>query len=155
MKSVLYNNIMHKILKASLGIIMLLTFGANSAIGRSLVGLDYTILTGNAVQLVFTFDGAATEPRTFTIDQPAQISIDFANTSNKLPQRNYPMGIGNIQSIISASTKDRTRVVLNLTKKTTFSTKVSGNQMTLTLADPSQLNALIDKTQSQPVTNAP
>jgi type IV pilus assembly protein PilQ len=155
MKSVLYNNIMHKILKASLGIIMLLTFGANSAIGRSLVGLDYTILTGNAVQLVFTFDGAATEPRTFTIDQPAQISIDFANTSNKLPQRNYPMGIGNIQSIISASTKDRTRVVLNLTKKTTFSTKVSGNQMTLTLADPSQLNALKDKTQSQPVTNAP
>jgi len=154
MKSVHYKNIMHKILKASLGIIMLLTFGANSAIGRSLVGLDYTILTGNAVQLVFTFDGAATEPRTFTIDQPAQISIDFANTSNKLPQRNYQTGIGNIQSIISASTKDRTRVVLNLTKRTTFSTKVSGNQITLTLADSSQLNALKDKTQSQPVTSA-
>jgi type IV pilus assembly protein PilQ len=146
---------MHKILKASLGIIMLLTLGANSAIGRSLIELDYTILTGNAVQLVFTFDEAAIEPRTFTIDQPTQISLDFANTSNKLPQRNYQLGIGSIQSIISASTKDRTRVVLNLTKETTFSTEVSGNQMALTLTDSSQLSALKDKTQSQPVTNAP
>jgi type IV pilus assembly protein PilQ len=145
--------IVHKILKASFGIIMLIILVANSAIGRSLVGLDYTILAGNAVQLVFTFDGAATEPQTFTIDQPAQISLDFANTSNKLPQRKFQVGIGSMQSIISAATKNRTRVVLNLTKESAFSTEVSGNQMTLTLAGSNQLKTQNDKTQSKPITN--
>ncbi len=146
-------NIVHKILKASFGIIMLIILVVNSAIGRSLIGLDYTMLAGNAVQLVFTFDGAATEPQTFTIDQPAQISLDFANTSNKLPQRNFEVGIGSMQSIISVATKNRTRVVLNLTKEAAFSTEVSGNQMTLTLAGSSQLKTQNDRTQSKPITN--
>ena len=98
-----------------------------------MVRLDYSVLAQNAVQLVFTFDEDAIVPRTFTTDQLARIALDFAATSNKLDQRNFQVGIGNIQSIISSANNDRTRVVLNLTQTTAFSTDVSGNQMTLTL----------------------
>ncbi len=131
-------NMTKGIFKNSLVGICLLVLGFNNAIARELIGLDYSVMTGNTVQLVFTFDQAAIEPRTFTIDQPARIALDFADTDNKLEQRNMRVGIGNVQSIISASAKGRTRVVLNLSQKTDFVTQVSGNQVTLTLAGSTQ-----------------
>lgn len=154
MKSITYKTMMNRTLKTSLAGIVLLAFGINSAIARNLIGLDYSVLTGNAVQLVFTFDEAAIEPRTFTIDQPARIALDFAGTANKLQQRNLQVGIGSMQSIISAAAKDRTRVVLNLTQKTAFSTEISGNQMTLTLAGSGQSDFVEDNSQSSSITSA-
>ncbi len=119
-------------LKTSLAALCLLAFGDASA--RALVGLDYSVMTGNTVQVVFTFDETAVAPRTFTIDEPARIALDFGETENKLEQRNMQVGIGAMQSIISAASKNRTRVVLNLSQKANYTTSVSGNQVTLTLA---------------------
>ena len=119
------------------GIILLVT-GFGNANARELIGLDFSVMTGNAVQIVFTFDQPAIKPRAFTIDQPARIALDFADTENKLEQRNLQVGIGNVQSIISAYAKGRTRVVLNLTQKTDYVTQVQGNQVILTLAGSAQ-----------------
>jgi len=119
------------------GIILLVT-GFGNANARELIGLDFSVMTGNAVQIVFTFDQPAIKPRAFTIDQPARIALDFADTQNKLEQRNLQVGIGNVQSIISAFAKGRTRVVLNLTQKTDYVTQVQGNQVILTLAGSAQ-----------------
>ncbi len=126
-----------RIFKASLAGLCLLFFGDASA--RALIGLDYSVMTGNTVQIVFTFDDTAIAPRTFTIDDPARIALDFANTENKLQQRNMQVGIGALQSIISAASKDRTRVVMNLSQSTAYTTEVSGNQVTLTLAGAEQV----------------
>ncbi len=125
---------MKGLLNKSLAGICLLGLGLSCAVARDLIGLDYSVMTGNAVQLVFTFSEQAVEPRTFTIDEPARIALDFADTENKLQQRNLQIGIGNMQSIISAASKGRTRVVINLSQKTDFVTNASGNQLTLTLA---------------------
>jgi type IV pilus assembly protein PilQ len=154
MKSILCKTMINRVLKISLVGIILLSLGTNSVIAKSLIGLDYSVLTGNVVQLVFTFDEDAIEPRTFTTDQPARIALDFAGTSNKLKQRNFQVGIGNIQSIISAATNDRTRVVLNLTQTTEYSTEVSGNQMTLTLVGSNQLDNVENNAQLSPTNNA-
>ncbi|MCP4391169.1 MAG: AMIN domain-containing protein, partial [Gammaproteobacteria bacterium] len=121
-----------KTLKASLAAVCLIAFGDASA--RALIGLDYSVMTGNTVQVVFTFDENAVAPRTFTIDEPARIALDFGDTENKLEQRNMQVGIGAMQSIISAASKNRTRVVLNLSQKANYTTSISGNQVTLTLA---------------------
>ena len=123
-------------LKASLAAMCLFAFGDASA--RALVGLDYSVMTGNTVQVVFTFDEPAVAPRTFTIDEPARIALDFGDTENKLEQRNMQVGIGAMQSIISAASQNRTRVVLNLSQKANYTTNVSGNQVTLTLAGSDQ-----------------
>ena len=120
------------LIKVSLASVCLMAFADASA--RALVGLDYSVMTGNTVQVVFTFDEPAVEPRTFPIDEPARIALDFAATENKLEQRNMQVGIGAMQSIISAASKDRTRVVLNLSRKTEYATSISGNQVTLTLS---------------------
>ena len=131
MKSVKTRNNVRGFLSASLAGICLLAFADAGA--RALVGLDYSVMTGNTVQVVFTFDEPANEPRTFTIDEPARIALDFGDTENKLQQRNMQVGIGAMQSIISAASQNRTRVVINLTQKTNYTTNVSGNQVTLTL----------------------
>jgi type IV pilus assembly protein PilQ len=123
---------MTRLLSTSLAGICLLAFADAGA--RALVGLDYSVMTGNTVQVVFTFDEPAIEPRTFTIDEPARIALDFGETENKLQQRNMLVGIGAMQSIVSAASQKRTRVVLNLSQKTDYTTSVSGNQVTLTLA---------------------
>jgi len=132
MKSVSSKMNIRGLLKASLAGFFLLAFGDVSA--RALIGLDYSVMTGNTVQVVFTFDDTAVAPRTFTIDQPARIALDFGETENKLQQRNMQVGIGSMQSIVSAASKNRTRVVLNLSQKADYVTSVSGNQVTLTLA---------------------
>jgi len=137
MNSVTRKNKLSGILSASLAGICLLAFGEASA--RALVGLDYSVMTGNTVQVVFTFDEPAVEPRTFTIDEPARIALDFGNTENKLQQRNMQVGIGAMQSIISAASQNRTRVVINLAQKTDFTTNVSGNQVTVTLTGEGEL----------------
>jgi type IV pilus assembly protein PilQ len=124
------------LIRASAAVILLLSFADASA--RALVGLDYSVMTGNTVQVVFTFDDAAVAPRTFTIDEPARIALDFGETENKLEQRNMQVGIGAMQSIISAASKNRTRVVLNLSQKTNYTTNVSGNQVIITLAGSQQ-----------------
>ena len=116
---------------------------------RALIGLDYSVMTGNTVQIVFTFDEAAPAPRTFTIDEPARIALDFGETENKLEQRNMQVGIGAMQNIISAASKNRTRVVLNLSQKADYTTNVSGNQVTLTLAGEDQSAVAAAGTQTQ------
>ena len=126
-----------QLLKASLAGMCLLAFGDASA--RALVGLDYSVMTGNTVQIVFTFDEPAIAPRTFTIDEPARIALDFPDTENKLQQRSMQVGIGSMQSIVTAAAKGRTRVVLNLSNKADYATNVSGNQVTITLAGGDQV----------------
>ncbi len=135
-----------KLFKASLAGVFLLAFGDASA--RALIGLDYSVMTGNTVQIVFTFDGTAVAPRTFTIDEPARIALDFGETENKLEQRSMQVGIGAMQSIVSAASKNRTRVVINLAQKADYVTNVSGNQVTLTLAGGDQTLLPASTTQS-------
>ena len=118
--------------KLMLSLATLLFLGQAQA--RELIGLDYSVMSGNSVQLVFTFDEAAVKPRSFTIEQPARISLDFADTTNKLKQRAMRVGIGALQSIISASSKQRTRVVLNLSRPSQYTTSIDGNQVIVVLA---------------------
>ena len=141
-----------RLLKTSLAGICLLAFGDVSA--RALIGLDYSVMTGNTVQVVFTFDETAVAPRTFTIDEPARIALDFGDTENKLEQRSMQVGIGAMQSIVSAASKNRTRVVLNLSQKANYTTNVSGNQVTITLAGGGQTIAAAAETTAGATTES-
>lgn len=140
MDAAMTNQIINKTIKMTkkiglkIATLMLYSFVPFSTFASDLINLDYSVLAGNAVKLEFTFDGPAEEPRTFNIEEPARIAIDFLNTENKLKQRNLQVGIGSIQSITSASANKRTRVVLNLNKSTEFSTNVMNNIVTITLA---------------------
>ncbi len=139
--------------KFLLGLALLVSLGAAQA--RQLTDLDYSVMTGNTVQLTFTFDQPAAEPRSFTIDQPARIALDFPDTENGLKKRAMRVGVGAVESIISAAAKGRTRIVLNLAHPTEYSTRVNGNQVILTLAGPDSASAPVPVAGNTPVALQP
>ena len=50
----------------------------------------------------------------FTIDNPARISLDLANTALALPSRRIDVRSGGVDSVLAAEAAGRTRLVLNL-----------------------------------------
>jgi len=102
---------------------------------NSLEEISFSTLPGEQVQLALKFSGPPAEPLSFTIDNPARIALDFANTINMLEQRTQPIGIGPAQSVTTAEAKGRTRVVINLAYTIGYQTEVVGNEFFVTLTD--------------------
>ncbi|MCK6370293.1 MAG: type IV pilus secretin PilQ, partial [Gammaproteobacteria bacterium] len=69
----------------------------------------------------------------FTIDNPARISLDLANTSIALPSRRREVNTGPLSTILAAESGGRTRVVLNLDTMVPYETRASGNSVFVTL----------------------
>ena len=100
---------------------------------NSLEGISFNTLPGNRLQIALRLAAPAAEPLSFTINDPARISLDLLSTQNNLPQRSIPIGLGLARSITTAEAKGRTRVVLNLAQLVPYSTEVDNNTIYLTL----------------------
>ncbi len=110
-------------------------FGAGTAIAaqNSIESIQYSALPGNRIQIVLGMSEQAVKPLSFTIDNPARIAFDFANTTSKLPKRAQPIGIGIAQSLTAITAKDRTRVILNLTEVVPYQVNTEGKNVLITL----------------------
>ena len=100
---------------------------------NSIQAMEYTSLPGNRIQISLQMSNEAVTPLSFTIDNPARIAFDFANTGSKLPKRSQPIGVGIAQSITTISTKTKTRVILNLTEVVPYQVTTQGNNVLITL----------------------
>jgi type IV pilus assembly protein PilQ len=73
--------------------------------------------------------GPAPEPMSFTIDDPARISLDLPNTTLALASRRQDANVGPLTTILTAEANGRTRVVLNLSEMLPYETRVQGNDV--------------------------
>ena len=111
------------------------------AASNSLIDISHVTLPGNKQQLALTLSGPASAPKAFTIDNPARIALDLADTSNELDERNLRIAAGLLQNVTTVEAGGRTRVVINLTSMSPYQTSIKGNQLLVTLdsdADGSQ-----------------
>ncbi len=99
---------------------------------NALLDISHVSLGANQQQLAFTMSGPATNPKAFTIDNPARIALDLPNTSNQLEERNMRISAGLLQNVTTVEAGGRTRVVINLATMTPYSTAVQGNQLLVT-----------------------
>ena len=106
---------------------------ANSNLA-SLKSITFTSLPGDSVQVRLTFDGPAIKPGSFTIDHPARVVLDFPQTTSSLNWKSKNIGIGFAKSVTAVEAGNRTRVILNLVQLIPFESKVSGNDVVLTIA---------------------
>ena len=60
---------------------------ANAQGANKLESIDVQTLAGQQLQLTLHHSGPPSEPVAFTIDNPARISLDLANTALALPSR--------------------------------------------------------------------
>ncbi len=103
------------------------------AAANAIKNVEYSTLPGNRIQIALELTEQAVEPLSFTIDNPARIAFDFANTASKLPKRSQPIGIGVAQSITTISTKTKTRVILNVTDVVPYQVTTQGKNVLITL----------------------
>lgn len=96
--------------------------------------VDFFALAGGRVAIkVQTSQPMANPPAGFTLNNPPRIALDFPGVANGLAKSNLDAGQGVLKSISLAQSKDRTRMVLNLSKAVTYNTTVSGNETTILL----------------------
>jgi type IV pilus assembly protein PilQ len=94
-----------------------------------LEAIDVQSLPGQQVELRLRLSGAAPEPMSFTIDDPARISLDLPNTTLALDSRRQEANVGPLTTILAAEANGRTRVVMNLSSMVPYQTRVQGNDV--------------------------
>jgi type IV pilus assembly protein PilQ len=111
---------------------------APAGAGNKVLSIDVQPMVGKGGQLIITTSGPAPTPVSFTIDNPARISIDIPDTSLALAQRRIDVRTGGLDSILAAEGNGRSRVVLNLDHMVPYDTRVEGNRILVTLGEPAR-----------------
>src|SRR3954463_1956740 len=96
---------------------------------NKLESIDVQNLSGQQLQLTLHHSAPPSEPVAFTIDNPARISLDLANTALALPSRRVDVRAGGVDSILAAEASGRTRLVLNLDRLLPYTTRIAGNDI--------------------------
>jgi type IV pilus assembly protein PilQ len=119
------------------GILVLCLLPVTAALSNALQDVSFATLPGDRVQIKLRMQEPASEPASFTIDNPARIALDFPATTVNLPRKSQEIGIGVARSVNAVEAGGRTRVVINLVKLVGYTTAVSGNDVIITLNDSS------------------
>ncbi len=107
---------------------------------NALQEINFAGLPGNQVQITFNLRQPASNPASFTIDNPARIAFDLPATKSELAKRSQPIGIGPARSITAIEVKGRTRVVLNLFEMVPYETRAEGNRIIIVLGSAGAVN---------------
>jgi type IV pilus assembly protein PilQ len=98
---------------------------------RTLTGLDVASTEGGAVRITLTLSAPAPEPVVFSVDKPARVSVDLADTKLAVPERYKRVGAGRVRSVAAAEASGRTRIVVELSELAPYSVRADGNQVVL------------------------
>lgn len=105
-----------------------------SVLGNKIESVDFSSLPGGRVAIhIKTTEPLANVPAGFTLNSPARIALDFPGVANGTTKTNIQVDQGSLKSITLAQAKERTRIVLNLSKNVGYNTTVNGNDVTIML----------------------
>ena len=114
-----------------------------------LEAIDVQPLPGQQVELRLRLSGPAPEPTTFTIDNPARISLDLPNTALGLESRRQEANVGPLTTVLAAEASGRTRVVMNLSSMVPYETRIDGNSVVVVIGQgPGGAPAVAQQSQS-------
>ena len=113
--------------------VAMLCGAAQAQDARRLESIDVVPMSGQGLELRLQLDGAAPEPMSFTIDDPARIALDLPDTALALPSRRRDVNVGPLTTILAAEANGRSRIVLNMTSLPAYSTRVEGNTVIVSI----------------------
>lgn len=112
----------------------------NAFAANRLEKIDTQVLSGDRIQIRLQLSETAPQPLSFTIDNPARISLDLADTQIALPSRRVDVKQGVVDTVNVAEANGRTRVVLNLNSLVAYQTSTEGNTLIVTVGGEAQSN---------------
>jgi type IV pilus assembly protein PilQ len=133
------NMLILKFLQATMLLVLTMFSGSllaedQSALGNKIESVDFFSLPGGRVNIrIKTTQPLANPPAGFTLNNPSRIALDFPQVANGLGKNNITADQGSLKSITLAQGKERTRMVLNLSKNVGYNATVSGNEVTIML----------------------
>ena len=134
---------------STLGISLWIALLSPMVQAATLNALDVAALPGDRIELKLTFDGPPPPPHGYTTESPARIALDLPGVVSKLASKNRDLGGGNARSATVVEAKDRTRLIINLTQLTPYSSRVEGNTLFVVVGQGAKGVA------SKPVASAP
>jgi len=97
--------------------------------GVTLQNIDFASLSGDRVEMRLDFDGTPPAPRSYTIDDPARITLDLFDVASGLESKYHSLGNGNARSVTVLEAGGRTRLVVSLTDMVSYATRVDGSSL--------------------------
>ena len=115
---------------------------------NELKDVRFSSLPGDATEITFEFSEAPSEPKGYTIEQPARIVLDFAGVKNALESKYHTLGVGNAKRMNIIGASGTTRAIIELADLVPYTSTVSGNQLNL------RIGATSASVVSKPMTSA-
>jgi len=115
------------LLTAVSGLLMTLLSGALNA--ATIEDIEFSARPGSKFEIRMDFNEPPPEIKSYTIEKPARIAIDFPETTSALERKRYSLPYGNATGVIVLESGDRTRLVINLVKVVPYETRVDGNSL--------------------------
>lgn len=111
-----------------------------------------TMPGGKVVIQLKTTQTMQNPPAGFTLNNPPRIALDFPKIGSSLAKDFIKVDQGVLKSISVAQAKDRTRMVLNLTKTTQYAADVNQKNITITLQENAvSQNTMVETKFAEPV----
>ncbi len=102
--------------------------------GNRIENIEVSSLPGGRVSIsVKTTQPLANPPAGFSLVNPARIALDFPRVVNGMGKNSIAAEQGALKSLTIAQGKERTRLVLNLSKSVGYNTSINGNEATILL----------------------
>ncbi|MEM1143478.1 MAG: type IV pilus secretin PilQ [Pseudomonadota bacterium] len=119
------------------GLILALLLGFFTTVdvmAAAVTDIEFSSRPGSKFEVRLEFDEEPPEElKSYTIEKPARISIDFPGTTSQLDRKRYSLPYGNATGVLVLESGTRTRLILNLVKLVPYETRVDGNNLYLTV----------------------
>ena len=112
---------------------VVLVLVATSSIANELQKISFSELPDNRVEIRAVFSSPPAVPKTYAIQKPARIVLDLPGVESALDKKKYSLGLGNLNSAVILTAKERTRMILNLSVAAGYSNRVEGNALVTTV----------------------
>jgi type IV pilus assembly protein PilQ len=101
--------------------------------------VDFATLPGGKVSIKIRMSqDVANTPAGFTMSNPPRIALDFPSVANGTKKNVIDVDQGMLRNVNLVQAKDRTRLVLNLSKAAKYTTSVNGNAVLVVLQEAGQ-----------------
>lgn len=126
-----YCSLAAKFRRLTLLLSAVLVTGLQPAAAAVLQSMEYQTLPAGRGNLILSFDQTPASPNTFSVDQPARISLDFPDVTAIAGPRSVAVNSGSVRQVIAATSNGRSRVMVSLDVNGPWYVSERGNQVVL------------------------
>ncbi len=116
-------------LRSAIAALVLSMFSGLAQAAPTVTDIEFSARPGSKFEVRVDFDQPPPDMKSYTIEKPARIAIDFPDTTSGLDRKRFSLPYGNATGVMVLESGDRTRMVINLVKLVPYSTRVDGNSL--------------------------